>query len=140
MRAVWYLMEIAVQESGCFASGFMFIAWDKDSTIFDYDRKVIFRMTYLYCNCWPTKYLSIHGCCPPQVLLRILKPIVFALLNKEARSRTQIHDVPESQIVEALSLYGILEDMLPTEMGGTVELNVAEWIASRRAIEMEEIH
>jgi len=140
MRAIWYLMEIAVQESGCLASGFICLVWDKDSTIFDYDPKVFFRMTYFYCNCWPTKHLSMHGCCPPRVLLRMFKPIFFAILNKEVRSRAQIHNVPESQIVEALSQYGILKDMLPTEMGGTVKLNVVDWIASRRFIEMEEIH
>jgi hypothetical protein len=51
----------------------------------------------------------------------------------------QVHDVSENEIVHALSEYGISREMLPTEMGGTVELNPTEWIAQRRAAEMEEI-
>jgi hypothetical protein len=60
-------------------------------------------------------------------------------MDKRIRSRTLFHDVPESQIVDILSSYGILKEMLPTEMGGTVRLNQAEWMASRRAAEREEI-
>jgi len=51
-----------------------------------------------------------------------------------------IHDgVPESEIVDALSQYGILQHMLPTEMGGTLQLDLSEWIAYRRSVEMEAI-
>jgi len=65
--------------------------------------------------------------------------VLFALTNKQVRSRVVFHDVPESDIVDSVAEYGILRDMLPTLMGGTVELNMSEWIANRRAIEMEEL-
>lgn len=54
------------------------------------------------------------------------------------RSRVQLHDVPETDIAQILCGFGILKDMLPTHMGGTVVLNQREWIASRRAAEMEQ--
>jgi hypothetical protein len=66
-----------------------------------------------------------------------MKPIFFAMADKFTRSRTKFHDVPESAIAESLSSYGILT--LPTEMGGSLQFSQAEWIAQRRAIEMEEI-
>jgi hypothetical protein len=69
----------------------------------------------------------------------IVKPIVFSLVDKHARSRMLIHNVPESQLLDVLSDYGILKNMLPTEMGGPVQLDPAEWIASRRAVELGEI-
>jgi hypothetical protein len=49
------------------------------------------------------------------------------------------HDVAETEILEVLSQYGLEKAMLPTLMGGTVELNLEEWIANRRAVEMEEL-
>jgi hypothetical protein len=52
--------------------------------------------------------------------------------------RTRV-DVPDSQLLGILSDYGILKEMLPTKMGGTVQLNQAEWIANRRAAEPEVI-
>ena len=49
------------------------------------------------------------------------------------------HNVPETEIIESLSQYGILGSMLPTEMGGRVEFSQTEWLSQRRSIEMEEI-
>lgn len=68
-----------------------------------------------------------------------MKPILSALLDSRGRSRMIIHDVPDSNIVEDLSRYGIQKEMLPTEMGGSYEFNAYEWIANRRAAELEEI-
>jgi hypothetical protein len=60
-------------------------------------------------------------------------------MGKEARSRNNIHDLPPEQVANALSSFGISKEMLPTQMGGSIELNLSEWIAKRRAVEMEEI-
>lgn len=50
-----------------------------------------------------------------------------------------MHNVPDSEITQVLSCYGILQSMLPSEMGGSLELNQGEWIANRRAAELQEI-
>lgn len=68
-----------------------------------------------------------------------LRTVLFALTNKCVRSRVVFHDVPESELLDSLSKFGILKDMVPTDMGGTVLLDRSEWIANRRALEMEEI-
>jgi hypothetical protein len=44
-----------------------------------------------------------------------------------------IHDVTESQVLDVLSSYSILKDILLTVMGGTILLDQAEWVASQRA-------
>ena len=132
-------MEIIWQECHETGNGFHCIVWDKYTTIWEVDRKLNDQTFYLYRYCWPVKPMATHVCCPPKILALFLKPVAMALMSKEARARLQFHDVPESEILEVLSGYGILKDMLPTEMGGTVELNQYEWIANRRAVEMEEI-
>lgn len=65
----------------------------------------------------------------------------MATMDKAGRARTVIHDVPEKGILEALAEYGIAKHILPTIMGGDVDLDVwiPQFIAKRRAIEMEEI-
>jgi hypothetical protein len=60
-------------------------------------------------------------------------------MDKHARSRRLFHDVPESQLLDVLSDYGILKEMLPTEKGGTVPFNQSEWIANRRVVELKDI-
>ena len=139
VRAVWYLVEICLRENDLHDIGLIAIVWEKNSTIWDYDNN--FHNRFLYCirHCWPLKNVPRHICCPPKMLIRILKPILFALVDKEARCRMLVHDVDERDIVEVLARYGIMKHMLPAEMGGTVKLDQVEWIANRRAVEMEEI-
>lgn len=56
------------------------------------------------------------------------------------RIHTIQHDVPENEIIEVLSNYGIYRDMLPTDMGGTVKLDLDEFVANRFATELEELY
>jgi hypothetical protein len=132
-------MEVASQENTDVRSGVVYIIWDRDSTIWDFDYKLQSRLTYLDRSCWPVKLVAAHPCCSPGFVIRMTKPIIYALMDKQTRSRTMIHDVPDSQILQDLFTYGIMNDMLPTVMGGTIQLNQSEWISKRRALEIDEI-
>ena len=107
--------------------------------IWDYDRKVYDHIESLGMSTWPIRFCALHACCAASLVHRIIKPIIFALKDKESRSRTLFHDVPEGMIHEVLSSYGIKKDMLPTDMGGTLQFNQCAWIANRRAAELQEI-
>lgn len=98
----------------------------------------------------PSKYHVLCGlffvplaslCSPmrPRFYCRPILPVLFAFTDKRTRTRTNLHDVPESQLLKTLSEFGIRREMLPTEMGGTIQLNAYEWMAERRAIELEEL-
>jgi len=96
-------------------------------------------MNYFETSAWPLRIGGFHACASPLPMLLVLKPILFALKDKESRSRTVFHDGTESEIIAALSEYGINKDMLPTEMGGSLVFRQSEWIDNRRAAELEEI-
>jgi hypothetical protein len=132
-------MEVAARENTDIRSGVVVIVWQKDMTIGDYDHALYARVANFDTKCWPVKRIACHTCCSPSIVVKVVKPILYALMDRHARSRFQLHDVPESQILDVLSGYGIVKDILPTEMGGTVRLNQSEWIAKRRAAELEEI-
>jgi hypothetical protein len=139
LRAVWYVTEVISQENTDMDSGFVFIAWVKDMTIWDFDFRLYDRIAYFDKSCWPVKIIASHVCCRPWIVVKYLEPIIRALENKHTRTRKMFHDIPENQLLDVLSDYGILENMLPTEMGGTIRLNQSEWIAGRRALELKEI-
>lgn len=61
--------------------------------------------------------------------------ILSALKTRSTRSRTLFHDVPPNEILDVLADFGILPNMLPTDMGGTLRLDQQEWIANRWATE-----
>lgn len=131
-------MEVAASENTHVRSGVVDIAWMKDVTIFDYDAQVFEVGVLYYQNYWPVKPVAVHLCCLPGVIGRYVVPIIHAVIDKWSRSRTRIHSV-EANIVDTLQEYGIEKEMLPTMIGGTFELDPSEWIAQRRATEMEEL-
>jgi hypothetical protein len=83
-------------------------------------------------NGWPVMVIA------PWFMVRIIKPLLCTLRDKQSCSSTLIHD-PESNMSDVLSDYGILHEFLLTEMGRTFQLNQAEWISNRRAAELQEI-
>lgn len=139
LRIFWYSAEVISRQNKDVGSGYVQLVWNKGATIWDYDVQGYKRMMYFQRSCWPAKLLATHVCCSPRSSIQIIKPIVFALMKKGARSRSIMHDVPESKIVEVLSEYGILQSMLPSEMGGSLEITQSEWLENRRAAELEEI-
>jgi len=65
--------------------------------------------------------------------------IVFAITDRACRARTLFHDVVGNELLSVLSEYGIQQDMLPADMGGSLGFLQSEWIENRRACELEEI-
>lgn len=139
LRAVWYTIEVMAQANKDIGSGYVCVVRDTHSSPANFDRKVFERMLYYEMNAWPVKLIAAHVCCPPSIILRIVKPILFALTDKKTRTRTKLHDVAEDEIPEVLSTYGIMKNMLPIELGGATEFKLKEWIETRRAEELEEI-
>jgi hypothetical protein len=119
-------------------SGIVIFWFLKDATVWDYDKKLD-QIICFFKKCLPLKMIARHVCYPPSVFGKIFKPIYNAVMDKRQRSRFLIHDVPESQLLDVLSDFGIRKEMLPTEIGGTIGLDHAKWMASRRAAELEEI-
>jgi len=131
------VIEVASHENTDVDGNAVQIVWMKHMTILDYD-KIYDRVTYFESSVWPLRRCSNHICCPESYTLRALKPILFAVSDKEIRSRTVFHTVPESKLFTVLSEYGLESDMLPTEMGGSMKFDQQLWIENRRAAELEE--
>ena len=140
LRAMWYVMEVAATRNKGqrgFGNGVVFVMfWKSDSSLFDYDRKVFDGMKKFEENCWPIRTVSWHICCPPAFCNHIIKPVMMELKNRSSRARTLFHDVPENDIAEILSTFGIGKDVLPDEIpGGTVQFDQSLWIEQRKASE-----
>lgn len=132
-------MEVASQTNAHVSSGIVFLEFATDVAVLNFDAKITDCNLYFDKHAWPVQFTARHVCCAPKILLRILKPICLAMLDKRARSRIMFHEDPESQIVDTLSTYGIKSDMIPTQMGGTLQFSMKEWVANRRAVELAEI-
>ena len=128
------------QENVEMENGLVIVSYLQDMTIWDYDHGLYDQFHFFTRNCWPVKIAARHVCYASSYFLKVIKLIVNAMLDKHGRSRVLMHDVAtESELLDVLCSYGIEKYMMPTEMGGAVLLNQAEWIASRRAAELEDI-
>jgi hypothetical protein len=132
-------MEVMAQENTDIDSGFVEINYLKDFTMWDYDHWLCNRMIYFDQSCWPVKRIASHVCCAPRIFVKIINPILNGMSDKHVRCRRVLHgDVPEIQLLDVLSDYGIHKEVLPTVMGGTVQLDQAEW--SQKSFESDAIH
>lgn len=110
----------------------------KDATMLNIDGELFCEHTVLTRDCWPVKVLADHDIAVSPALARNVAPLVIAVRGKELRVRRIVHEVaPDSEIREQLAEYGILADMLPTEIGGRVQLSIDEWITNRQKVESE---
>ena len=132
-------MEVASRSNNDADGGVVELVNDKGWTVWEYDHWVYTRFTDLLLTCWPCRFDCFHVFNFPEFIARVLIPIICALQTKESRARNNFHDVPEDGIVSALAEFGITGDMLPTELGGSIEMNPSEWLARRRSVEMEEL-
>ena len=128
-------MEMASTRYDDVSSGYIAIAWLHNGTLWDYDHHAYSHIPQYQDSCFPIQKVAAHDCCPPSLALKLMKPIISALLTKRTRLRTVQHCVPKGEIFGSLSEYGILGHMLPTDMGGSVRLDQAEWMTDRRAVE-----
>lgn len=136
---MWYQIELAASENTEKHGGYVEVIWMHGFSIFDYDKAVFDRMAMHFQLYWPARPVAFHVCCPSTPVFRTVMPIIHALLNRWFRSRVLVHNVSPESIMNVLREYGILPEMLPAKMGGTLDLDTDEWIAQRRAAEMEEL-
>jgi hypothetical protein len=130
-------MEVLAQTNNDTRSGYVLVCFLKDCSMWDFDLTLYGQIIYFDNECWPVRRIATHICSPPSFFIKVIQPVTLALAGKYGRFRRLCHE--ESNLLDSLSECGILKEMLPTEMGGTVRLDQADWIATRRAVELKEI-
>jgi hypothetical protein len=118
------------------AKGYIRIYSFKGATAWDLDGNLYRGYMHLIKDAFPVSARATHLVGLSPAMLKILR-VAIRSWNREFRSRTVLHDVPESQLVEALAQYGIPKEVIPVELGGTYEHDHSKWLAKRRAIEKE---
>ena len=139
IRYAFYNQEILAQHPNA-AKGVVRFNWYKQSTMLDTDRTFEWTVTDLQNRAFPVPAVATHSFCLPMLVRRLLAPISLAQLDKNTRARCVIHHVKESQVVDALSEYGIRKEVIPREMGGDCDYSHSQYLADRRAIEAEWEH
>ncbi|CAB9525219.1 Transfer protein [Seminavis robusta] len=136
-RAVAYVVMAALQDdvvTQC--KGLVVMMYLKGETSSQFNRKFIALLLQAIKGAIPVRLSAAHQI-HPQIFLRLIWPMLKLLLDKRMMARLPIFAGDTEQVLAALSKYGYSKSMLPTEMGGDVELDdyFDEWLEQRRQIE-----
>lgn len=114
--------------------GVVFLSSWKQTTLWDYDRQLemgFFDMESLFL---PLKFCALHATGVHTLVLRLMKPIAFALMSKETRVRVVVTHLVDDSLLEALERYGLSKNAVPADdMGGSCRYDYREWLDKRRS-------
>jgi len=90
----------------------------------NFDRKLSSALLHFINNCSPFRTVAVHHFFDSPILGFIIQFVMY-LMGKEFRQRYCLHRGLRSneERVAALDNFGITKDMLPTIMGGTIQLD-----------------
>jgi len=76
LRAWWYVFEVASRKNNDIGRAVVNVSWDKNSTIWGFDRHVGDSFIRLEKTAWPVRVAAVHVCCSPKFIVRVMKPYV----------------------------------------------------------------
>lgn len=133
--ALWYLLHVmAIDDPECPKKGAIIIA---DAGRFQFsqcDKALIKLIINSIKECLPIRLSAYHLCYPP-TFVSFFIPIVFLFLAKRLKQRLIVHSGNKNIVINQLSdKYHIEAQHLPTQVGGTLEINMELWIQNRKLI------
>jgi len=131
-RAIFYISE-QVMELPSSRKGVVWLSWDKQTTLWSYDRRLDKFVIDLEDNFLPLVVTAIHVCSVQGALWRLLKPVILATFGRRTRARLRIHLESDGDIADVLHQFGIKRHALPTFMGGHIDVDAVygAWLRDR---------
>ena len=132
-RAVWYMVHAAlVDNPEAQKHGLVFVGYGRDAKFSQFDRELgKLNMTSLQ-GAIPLRLSAMHLCRPPS-FFKIIFAFMKLFMKERVKKRMLVHFGSTEQVLEKLAAYGLTKDVLPTELGGTVKLDLVQWLTERKA-------
>ena len=133
VRATWYTFHCALQDEPTQKHGVVMMVYPHHVQLHQLDRKLMKLNTECIKGAIPVRLAAFHVCHPP-TFFAIVWQLLKVILGK-LRKRVKIHSGERDHVLEALSAFGLTKDVVPTDIGGDVLLDVDGWLDHRRAME-----
>lgn len=132
VRAIWYTMHAVLEDEQTQRFGIVTIVFPKNAKISQFDRQLENAIVASVKGLLPVRMSAFHVCQPP-IYSRLIWPIVKIFLGERLRKRVQVHGGSQEVVLDKLARFGLSKDVLPSELGGTVELDHDLWSRDLRA-------
>ena len=130
-----YLLEIVVQHKSLRSRGVVFIA-DTSGV----SRKCFKRQSAKYFaravnDVFPIRICSMHNCNANPLMTYLIFPVFQRLMPKNIRLRIRLHRSTGEDLLRSLAEFNLPRDRLPSDIGGSVVLNIKQFVIDRVSLE-----
>ena len=130
MKSLFYLFQDLASDPVVRRRGFVMIVNMKIPSK-KYDRSAMRALLpFIYDNL-PLRCRGLHLINPSAISYYVIFPVIKYFLGREMRLRTKTHYGGPADTARSLAEYRLFSNVLPVEVGGTVEVNREVWLANR---------
>jgi hypothetical protein len=133
-RAFWYVLHAALTDNvESQRKGVVVIGYPHRARLAQFDRKLMRMNGESIRQCIPIRLSAFHLCHPP-AFFSIVFPLVKLVFGDQLRRRILLHSGSTEHVLRSLAdPYGLTRDVIPTDLGGDVALDVKSWLDARLA-------
>jgi hypothetical protein len=136
LRVFWYMLHVALSDPMVQKHGIVVLVNTRHMTYHNFNRHLTQSMLSAMKAAVPVRISAFFIAYPSPILSMIL-PIAKAVMNERMRKRIVMVGSSENEILQTLyKSYGLRQDMLPTDVGGLVHLDVTAWLQQQAALGM----
>ena len=132
---VIYLLEIVVQNKSLQSRGYVYLFDASNGTGLHYKRKTAQYMLRALDGAFPIRRCSIHICNASPLVSYVLYPVALRLTSKNVRLRTRLHRGSGDDLLRSLAEFNLPRDRVPSDLGGSVVLNIYQFLIDRFTFE-----
>ena len=130
-----YLLEVVVQQNSLRNKGFVLLIDASNGTRKNYSSQVLQCLHRTIEVAFPTIMRSIHVCNASPLVNYVIFPVAMRVLSKNARLRTRLHRDSGDNLLRSLVTFHLPPDRLPSDMGGSVVLDINQFLIDRITLE-----
>jgi hypothetical protein len=132
VRSYWYLIMALLEDEEVCKKGAIMINDVRGFSLHQLDIDLAGAFKDALQGAVPGRLSAFHICHPPS-FLRIVFPVISVFLGKRLRKRVLIHGGSEKRTLRQLrATFGFKKEDLPTQLGGTIKLDLKAWLDKRR--------
>jgi hypothetical protein len=133
LRAFWYFFHALLEDEQVQQRGLVLLCYSQDFSSRNRDPAFTRMCIASLQGCLPIRLSAFHGCHSPP-FYRFVTAMLMMFLGERLRKRVLNHGNASEKVLNALvNKYHIPADCIPTQCGGTLEMDAHEWIQSRKS-------
>ena len=129
VRSLWYILHALLEQNDTVQKlGAVVIGYPHHAKLSYVDRKLMKMNGESITGCIPVRMGALHVCHPPWFFSNVVFPIMKLVLPERMRKRIRVHSGSREKVLERLGKLGLGREVLPSDIGGDVVLDMDGWL------------